>query len=145
MRAFDRDLIRGRQSVTNQRQSLINQLCGAETHYKKGLHIMSTQVTGPEAPKQYVMINIGDDVESMLRHSIEVCANYYHGHDLAEDAIDIAKLVICTGEEDEDTAERILGSMGYIASAIVYWKDLKPETIARAKQIRALALPGYGD
>ena len=76
---------------------------------------------------------------------IEVCADFYHGHDLAEDAINIAKLVICTGSADDDTAERILNSMGYIASEMAYWKDLKPETIARAKQIRSLALPGYGD
>ena len=83
-------------------------------------------------------------VESVLQQLIEICADFYGGTDLEEDAIKIAKLIICDGK-DEDTAERILGSMGYIASAMVYWKDLKPETIARAKQIRSLALPGYDD
>lgn len=101
-----------------------------------------TQVTGPKALKPYVII---DNTPFVLKDLIDICANYYHGVDLNEDAIAIAKLVICDETEDETTAERILNSMGYIASAMVDWKDLKPETIARAKQICSLALPGYGE
>ena len=76
-----------------------------------------------------------------MRQMSELCAEYYHGYDLAEDAIEIAKQALCTGKQDEATAAIILNSMGFIASAMVYWKDLKPETIARAKQIRNLVFP----
>jgi hypothetical protein len=96
-----------------------------------------TQVTGPEAPNQYVI----DQVESVLRRSIEICADFYHGCDLAEDAINIAKLVICTGEEDEDTAQRILMSMGYLIWLVADWKGLTPETVAKAEKIRNLVFP----
>ena len=105
---------------------------------------MVNQETGPEAQMQYFRAhNAG--AEFVLEQLIEICAEHYHGYDLAEDAIDIAKLVICTGSKDEHIAQRILGSMGYIASDMACWKSLKPETVTRAKQIRFLALPGYGD
>jgi hypothetical protein len=98
-----------------------------------------TTVPGARAPNQYEIAN----VESALQGMIEICAEYYHGCDMAEDAIEIAKLVLCTGEEDEDTAERILNSMGYLTNLMEGWENLKPETCARLHQITTLALPGY--
>ena len=99
-----------------------------------------TLVTGPETSMQYIR---GHDagVESVLEQLIEICAEHYHGYDLSEDAINIAKLVICTGEEDEDTAERILNSMGYMLSLMTAWEGLKPETIVKLSQIHNLVFP----
>jgi hypothetical protein len=72
-----------------------------------------TQVKGPEAPKPYGYDSHGD-VQFVLQQLIEICANYYHGCDFAEDAIDIAKLIICGDKADEDTATSILQNMGYL-------------------------------
>jgi hypothetical protein len=100
-------------------------------------------VSGEEAPKH--VINLREQIADLaMQQMIEVCAEYYHGYDMTEDAMTIAQLVIC-GEDDEDTAERILGCMGYIVSTMTYWKDLKPETVVRMKQICSLVLPGYYD
>jgi hypothetical protein len=77
----------------------------------------------------------------ILQQSIETCADFFQGTDLDEDAIGIAKLIICSGETDEDTAERILMHMGYLTWLMADWKGLTPETVAKLKQIRDLVFP----
>jgi hypothetical protein len=103
-----------------------------------------TQVTKPETSMQYIRgHNAGHraGVESVLQQLIEICADYYHGYDLAGDAIHIAKLVICTGKKDEDTAAMILNNMGYMLSLMVCWEGLKPETTVKLSQIHNLVFP----
>ena len=97
--------------------------------------IQETRVTLAMGPELYV-INPHDFPPIMMRQLIELCADYYHGYDLAGDAIGIAKLIICDGSEDDATAERILNNMGFIASLMTGWKDLKLKTfLAKLEQV----------
>ena len=74
---------------------------------------------------------------------LEELRDFFHGYDYAEDALDIADLV-ASGAENESTAEYLLYSMGWLAGMITDWK-INTETIERARQIRSLAIPGYGE
>ena len=103
-----------------------------------------TTISGQEAPKHVIDLRV-QMADRAMQQLIEICAEYFEDCEIFEDAINIAKLVICSGEEDEDTAERILNSMGFLLSLMTDWEGLKPETVVRMKQIRSLAIPGYPD
>ncbi len=96
------------------------------------------KTTGPEAPKPCGYARA--DVEFVLEKMIEICADFFHGYDLVEDAVNIAKLVICDAE-DENTAQQILMSMGYLTWLMADWRGLTPETTAKLEQIRDLNFP----
>jgi hypothetical protein len=100
-------------------------------------------------------MTMNDDIETMinrlLNHDprddhaaiimLDQLREFYHGTDYAEDALAIAEIVVCSGSEDEDTAERLLNSFGYLAGMMLDW-EINPVTLERARQIRSLALPG---
>lgn len=78
---------------------------------------------------------------------VEALWEFYHGYDYAEDAFDIARIVVGEGYEDDadDAAERLLSAIGFMLGMVLDW-DVSPELLARVKGIRRLALPGvYGD
>jgi hypothetical protein len=63
------------------------------------------------------------------------------GTQLNEDALRIAKLIVCDETEDEPAAQKILTSMAYLVWLMLDWKDLTPETAAKLEQIRNLVFP----
>ncbi|HEX3506223.1 MAG TPA: hypothetical protein VHU22_22805 [Xanthobacteraceae bacterium] len=70
--------------------------------------------------------------------------DFYRGRDYIENALAIANL-ICNGVPNEDTAERLIMAMGYALGAVLNFPKVSPETLAKAKQIRQIALPGIDD
>ena len=74
---------------------------------------------------------------------VDALWEFYHGYDYAEDAFDIARIVVSESEWEgtEDTAEHLVMAIGFALGLVYEWK-LSPELRARVEAIRRLALPG---
>jgi hypothetical protein len=74
---------------------------------------------------------------------VEALWEFYHGYDYAEDALNIARIVVCgmCEDEEESTPERLLSDIGFVLGVVFEWK-VSPELLARVEAIRRLALPG---
>jgi hypothetical protein len=67
---------------------------------------------------------------------------FFDGTEYIEDALQIAHIV-CRPGESNDHAKGLIVAVGYVLGIVLDWKEASPETIAKVKAIRLIALPGY--
>ena len=91
---------------------------------------------------RHLFLRMGDEAAAEM---VRALCDFYYGIDRAdyicnEDALEIAKIAVCDNLKDERTAERFIGKVGFMLNQLRNLK-LRPETLAKARQIVKIAAP----